>query len=83
MFFENARVLYRHQPSAERNNFRAKSHMLVIKRRLFLGDLAHALKLNVAFTQSKVDRAVWCSMSKLGDEAAFSLASPGGAADPP
>jgi hypothetical protein len=59
MFFENARVLYRHQPAAERNNFRAKSHMLVIKRRLFLGGLAHALKLNVAFTQSKVDRAVW------------------------
>jgi hypothetical protein len=57
--------------------------MLVIKRRLFLGGLAHALKLNVAFTQSKVDRAVWGSMSKLGGEAAFSLTSNDGAGDLP
>ena len=76
MFFQDARVSHRHQPSAKRNNFRADPHMLLVKRRLFLGGLAHALKLNVAFTQSKVDQPVPCSMSKLGGEAAFSLASP-------
>jgi hypothetical protein len=45
--------------------------MLLVQRRGFLRGFAHAGKLNVAFTQSKVDRAVPCSMSKFGGEAAF------------
>src|SRR5439155_71142 len=36
MFFHNAGVLNRHQPSGERHHLRAASYVLVVKRRLFL-----------------------------------------------
>jgi hypothetical protein len=45
--------------------------MLVIKWRAFLRVVDHTGKLNIESGQSKVDRAVSCSMLKLGDEAAF------------
>src|SRR6266852_291441 len=42
MFFHNAGVLNRHQPSGERHHLRAASYVLVVKRRLFLRGFGHA-----------------------------------------
>ena len=47
MFLDDADVLHRHEPAAERNDFRAAPHMLMVKRRRFLGGLGHAGKLGV------------------------------------
>ena len=47
MFFEDADVLHRHEPAAERNDFRAAPHMLLVQRRGFLRGPAHAGKLGV------------------------------------
>lgn len=41
MFLHDARVLDRHQPTGERNHFRAQPHMLVVQRRFFLVGLGH------------------------------------------
>ena len=45
MFLDDACVLHRHEPSAERNDFRAAPHMLVVKRRRFSRGFTHGGKL--------------------------------------
>ncbi len=53
MFLDDARVLHRHEPAAERNNFRAAPHMLLVQRCGFLRGFAHAGKLGVDKKQRK------------------------------
>jgi hypothetical protein len=43
MLLDDARVLDRHEPSRERNNFRAKPNVLVVKWRPFLRGFGHGL----------------------------------------
>jgi hypothetical protein len=54
MFFDDARVLHRHEPATERNNFRASPHMLMVQRRGFLRDFTHANILVVNQTNVKI-----------------------------
>ncbi len=41
MFLDDARVLHRHEPAAERNDFRPEPHMLFVKRRFFRHGVSH------------------------------------------
>src|SRR5216684_1031803 len=59
MFFHNAGVLNRHQPSGERHHLRAASYVLVVKRRLFLrgfGQAANYTWKHVAQAECKTTR---------------------------
>ena len=47
MFLDDAGVLHRHEPTTERNNFRAAPYMLFVQRCDFLRALIHAGKLGV------------------------------------
>ena len=42
MFLDDAGVLHRHEPAAERNHFRAEPHMFIVKRRFLRRGFAHA-----------------------------------------
>src|SRR5256885_12662458 len=41
VFIDDATVLHRHDPIAERDHLRAEPHMLVVERRLFWRGLGH------------------------------------------
>jgi hypothetical protein len=48
MFFDDAGVLHRHQPTSERHYLRAEFHMLVVKRCLLLRGFGHGQSLDFA-----------------------------------
>ena len=48
MFLDDARVLHRHEPAAERNDFCAAPHMFFVKRSAFLRGLAHVRQARLA-----------------------------------
>src|SRR5262249_8673951 len=46
MFVDDAAVLHRHDPSAERHHPRTQSNVLVVKRRFLVGGVRHPAKLD-------------------------------------